>query len=81
MSSAEPGTDRDPAALLQSLEPLSRDLTDRYLEHHGVLPLQIEEGRLLVATWRDEIDPQALDDLRQLAGAPVELIQLPEQRA
>jgi len=78
MSSAEPGTDRDPVALLQSLEPLSHELTDRYLEHHGILPLVVEEGRLLVATWREAVDDQALDDLRLLAGAPVELIQLPE---
>ncbi|MEX0856039.1 MAG: ATPase, T2SS/T4P/T4SS family [Gemmatimonadota bacterium] len=78
MSAAEPGTDRDPVSLLQSLEPLSPDLTDRYLEHHGVLPLGLEEGHLLVGTWLDEVDPQALDDLRAIAGSPIELVRLPE---
>jgi general secretion pathway protein E len=63
---------------LETLEPLSPELTDDYLEHHAVLPLGFEDGRLVVATWQDEVDPQALDDLRLLAGAPVELVRLPE---
>ena len=63
---------------LESLEPFSSDLTDDYLEHHGVLPLTIEQGRLLVATWRDEVDPQVLDDLALIGRAPVELIAMPE---
>ncbi len=63
---------------LETLEPFSPDLTDEYLEYHGVLPLGIEEGRLLVATWREEVDPQALDDLRLIARVPVELVLLPE---
>jgi len=78
MSSAENGVIRDPIALLQTLEPLSSELTDTYLEHHGVLPLGIEHGRLLVGTWRDIVDEQVLDDLRLIAGSPVELISLPE---
>ena len=63
---------------LETLEPFSPELTDDYLEHHAVLPLGFEEGRLVVATWQDEVDAQALDDLRLLAGAPVELVRLPE---
>jgi general secretion pathway protein E len=63
---------------LETLEPLSPELTDDYLEHHAVLPLGFEGGRLVVATWQDDVDPQALDDLRLLAGAPVELVRLPE---
>jgi general secretion pathway protein E len=63
---------------LETLEPLSPELTDDYLEHHAVLPLGVEEGRLVVATWQEEVDPQALDDLRLLAGAPIELVRLPE---
>jgi general secretion pathway protein E len=63
---------------LETLEPLSPELSDDYLEHHGILPMGVEEGRLLVATWHDTVDPQALDDLRLLVGAPVELVRLPE---
>ncbi|MFC1543768.1 GspE/PulE family protein [Gemmatimonadota bacterium] len=63
---------------LETLEPLSPELSDEYLEHHGVLPLGVEDGRLLVATWLDEVDPQALDDLELLGHAPVELVPMPE---
>ncbi len=65
-------------AALDSLEPFSPALTGEYLEHNGVLPLGIEDGRLRVATWLDEVDPQVLDDLRILAAAPIELVNLPE---
>ncbi len=51
-------------AVLQAAEPLSPLLTADYLEHHAVLPLGFEDGRLTVATWSDTIDPVALDDLR-----------------
>ncbi len=63
---------------LDALEPFSPELSDEYLEHHGVLPLGIEDGRLLVATWHDEVDPQALDDLQLLGQAPIELVHMPE---
>jgi general secretion pathway protein E len=63
---------------LETLEPLSPELSDDYLEHHGILPMGVEDGRLLVATWHEAVDPQALDDLRLLSGAPVELVRLPE---
>lgn len=64
---------------LETLEPFSPLLTEDYLEHNGILPIEIAEGRLKVATWREEVNPQALDDLRLLAGAPVDLVHLPEQ--
>ncbi len=54
---------------------LAPDLTASYLEHHALLPLARRDGRLLVATWREQPDEQALDDLRLLAGADVELVQ------
>jgi len=57
---------------------LSMQLTAAYLEHHGLLPLHGENGRLLVATWRDAPDEQALDDLRLIAGMDVELVRLAE---
>src|SRR5690606_268450 len=46
---------------LEALEPLSPELGEDWLEHHAVLPLGFEDGRLRVATWREAPDPQALD--------------------
>ena len=57
---------------------LSMQLTAAYLEHHALFPLHAESGRLLVATWRDAPDDQALDDLRLIAGMDVELVHHPE---
>ena len=49
MSAPDPGAERDPNVLLRSLEPLSHELTDTYLEHHGILPLAVQQDELLVA--------------------------------
>ncbi len=70
--------DGDLIAALQNAHPLSRTLTADYLEHHGIIPLTLEGGRLVVATWLDNVEPQALDDLRLIAGAPVELVRASE---
>src|SRR5690606_31382556 len=43
------------------------------------LPIGRHNGSLITATWAEHIDPQALDDLRLIAGVPVELVRLPEQ--
>jgi general secretion pathway protein E len=43
-----------------------------------MLPIRRNGKRLLVATWRDHPDDQALDDLRLIAGADIELVRLPE---
>jgi general secretion pathway protein E len=64
---------------LHAAQPLSNRLTAEYLEHYGLLPLEVNDGRVLTATWLDNIDPQALDDLRLIAGARVELVRMPEQ--
>jgi general secretion pathway protein E len=72
-------TDFDPTAALQNSERLSPGLTAEYLEHHALMPLELNGGRLLAATWADVVDERALDDLRILAGVPVELVKLPEQ--
>ena len=69
----------DSAAALQHVEPLSSALSAEYLEHHGLLPLERENGRIVVATWLDVVDPQALDDLRLLTGASVQLVRMPER--
>jgi len=68
----------DPAALLPQARPLDTGLSADYLEHHGVLPLGQREGRLVVATWRDAVDPQTLDDLSEIVGAPVEVVTIGE---
>ncbi len=66
------------ASALQTAEPLSPDLTADYLEHHALMPLRLEGGRLLTATWAEVLDERALDDLRMIAGVPVALVKLPE---
>lgn len=59
------------ASELLDVERLSPALSADWLEQHEVLPLRIENGRLLVGTWSDNVDPLALDDLRLLLGDPV----------
>lgn len=63
---------------LTSLTRLSERLTADYLEFNAVLPLRFEEGRVEVATWMPEVDPQVVDDLRFVFDAEVEVIQGPE---
>ena len=58
---------------------LSEQLVASYLEHYGVLPLELADGRCRVATWHDEPDPQALDDLRLVLGADIELVRVLEE--
>jgi len=53
-------------------------LTADYLEHHAVLPLGFENGRLRVATWLASPDSNALDDIRLIAGSPLDLVRMPE---
>ncbi|HXO84065.1 MAG TPA: ATPase, T2SS/T4P/T4SS family, partial [Gemmatimonadales bacterium] len=63
---------------LPSLTRLSERLTADYLEFNAVLPLRLQDGRVEVATWMPEIDPQVVDDLRFVFDAEVEVIQGPE---
>ena len=72
-------TEFDPSVALQNAESLSPGLTAEYLEHHALMPLALHGGILFTATWADVVDERALDDLRILAGVPVELVTLPEQ--
>lgn len=64
--------------LLLAATRLAPALSASYLEHYGLLPLAQRDGRLLVATWLEHPDEQALDDLRCLAGVDVALIQAAE---
>ena len=57
---------------------LSELLTVPYLEHAGVLPLERSDGILRLATWRDLVDEQVIDDMRVLFDADVETERRPE---
>jgi len=65
-----------PAVLeLAGIAPLSEQLTADYLEFNAVLPLRVEAGRVEVASWMPEVDPQVLDDLRFVFDAEPDLVQ------
>jgi type II secretion system protein E len=63
---------------LRSLQRIHPDLTAEYLEYQKLLPLTLEAGALVTATWVDAPDIQALDDLAMLCRLPVRLVRLPE---
>lgn len=63
---------------LQTVASLSDLLTAEYLEYYGVLPVEIDGRSVRVATWRSDVDLQALDDLAGLFERPVELFPCPE---
>ena len=58
---------------LASVTRLSEVLSAAYLEHACALPIERQAGRVRIATWRESIDVQALDDLRMLFDADLEL--------
>ena len=72
-------TEHDAAALLADTERIAPELSAGYLEQHGILPLRREDGSFLVGSWRERVDEQAVDDLRLILGAPIELVRLGEQ--
>jgi general secretion pathway protein E len=78
-AAADDGMEPDLTPLLHAAEPLSRMLNAEYLEHHGVMPLERSDARVLVATWLEAVDMQVTDDLRLLTGVRVELVRMPEQ--
>ncbi len=56
---------------LDALGPVVPSPAAPFLEHHALLPLELRDGVLRVATWRDAPDAQALDDLALMTGARV----------
>jgi general secretion pathway protein E len=64
---------------LAGVHRLSDRLSAGYLEHHGLLPLERDDGRCRIATWLDDPDVQALDDLILLFGDELELVKAPEE--
>ena len=67
------------AAELQQVTRLTESLSADYLERAALLPLHVEEGRVIVATWRDDVEPQLLDELSLLLDADVVLERAPEE--
>jgi general secretion pathway protein E len=63
---------------LEHVPRVSDCLRAAYLEYYGVLPLERLTDRVLVATWLDAPDDQALEDLREVLGVPIDLVRLPE---
>ena len=63
---------------LSSIVRLSERLTPDYLEFHAVLPLRVDAGRVDVATWMPDVDPQVVDDLRFVFDADVNVVIGPE---
>src|SRR5262249_11740804 len=63
---------------LSTITSLSQQLSARYLEYAGVLPVDICNGVVRVATWRESIDDQVIDDLRVLFDADIDIHQCDE---
>ena len=79
MTATEGAIERGAASPLLDVARIAPELSAAFLEQHAVLPLRRESGRVVVATWRDHVDDQTLDDLRLLFDLDVELLRLGEQ--
>ena len=66
-------------AALAGARRLSDALPADWLEQQAVLPLRVEDGTLVVASWLDAPAPLALDELRIRLGHPLVLQRFPEQ--
>jgi general secretion pathway protein E len=77
---ASASADSQPEGLppLEELERLSPAFTADYLELYGVLPVQLRGRQLIVATWLDRVADQALDDLRLVFDAQIEVVRMDE---
>jgi general secretion pathway protein E len=62
---------------LEGLGRLHGDLTSEYLDHAGVLPLRVQEGRLELGAWRP-VDQAVLDDLAILFDADPVVVDVTE---
>jgi general secretion pathway protein E len=65
-------------AELLDVERLTNALSADWLEQHGVMPLRVTDGRLVVGTWLARVDPLAIDDLRLLFGQEINIDHFPE---
>ena len=55
------------ASELLEVERLTTALTADWLEQYAVLPIKLGDGVIVVGTWRERVEPLALDDLRLTA--------------
>jgi hypothetical protein len=83
MSAREPVVETSPesaltAADLRNTQVLTDGLTAEYLEYHALLPVRWSDDELDVATWKEEPDVQALDDLELMFDARLRVWRLPE---
>jgi type II secretion system protein E len=69
VSSSNGSNGARPASELLEVERLTPALTADWLEQHAVMPLGVEDGRLMVASWLEQVESRALDDLRLLFDA------------
>lgn len=58
---------------LMDVQRLSPTLTADWLEQYGVMPMRIQNELLKVGTWLDTVDSLALDDLRLMFNAELEI--------
>ena len=63
---------------LLEVERLTTVLSSDWLEQQALLPMRLNEGVLQVATWVDNVDALAIDDLRLLFSASVMLVRADE---
>ena len=49
--------------------PRFQTFTAEYLEYNGILPLEKTDNSTLIATWKDQVDVQVVDELTLLFGA------------
>lgn len=64
---------------LELIEAISDELSEEFLSYYGVLPIRVEDGRLLTATWLATVDYQALDELHLTFGVPPALVRYEEE--
>ena len=72
MTATRPGeVEQHGASELLNVERLSMALSAEWLEQQAILPLRVENDRVIVGTWHSAVDPLAIDDLRLLFGMDV----------
>src|SRR4051812_17238819 len=71
MTTIRPRVAEHGASELLDVERLTTALSAEWLEQNAVLPLRVENDRIVVGTWNAAVDPLAIDDLRLLFAMDV----------
>lgn len=74
-------TPRGRTGELQALARLTDRISADYLDHFALLPLELAPGTVTLGTWRDDVDPQALDDFHTAFDAQPVLVAVSEAEA